>query len=339
MTLNQQATSEKDLSSGANPKKVVRLFTGLAGSPMASVQNPTAIVPSATAATSAPEPQAKKRGRPSMNGQPMSATERKQRQREEVKRKEEIAKLEATQRREAAADANDRPIGMYMQGAGHGEGKLETGNYSFKKLDLIVAANDRAVTGQRVRPKGFSPNDLKSDKLRANAQAPAFAGRSFQVRLSKSDDELERDEVFRDMSYGGRCVVCGAENIHEVHVREVVEAETKKCLDTQERRSLLKQLGVSPDIFPPEPKPGDHVIHFDRLIRAERDRHKAVVKAAEDEEKKRRDQKAIGDAKQRPAVLAQACEWQALAEKRNRDFKNKKAREARAAKKLNAVTK
>jgi len=266
----------------------------------------------------------------------MSAAERKQRQREEAPRKEEINQLEAEQAREASMDQNGVPIPMFVRGAPASAGKIIVDT---KKCADIQAASAQKelIGGKRVKPQGTSPDTNGTGLPNKAAQTATFSGKSFRVRLGSSDDEAERNAVFEDMICAGRCVVCNVE-CRMAHVQDAVESETTHYENAQEIRSLLEQSGASPNILGPEPQLGPHIIYFNRLFRAERRRHNAVIRAAEAAQAKIRDERDVATAKQRPLNIEEAQKWGEIARQRARDIKNKKARKARGNNKAKTIS-
>ena len=318
------------MSPGANPRKVVRLFQGLVGLPPEPESEKPA--PGPVLVTPAPK---KNRGRPPLNGHAMSAAERKQRQREEAPRKEEINQLEAEQAREASMDQNGVPIPMFVRGAPAGAGKIIVDTK--KCADIQAAsAHKELIGGKRVKPQGTSP-DTGTGLPNKAAQTATFSGKSFRVRLGSSDDEAERNAVFEDMICASRCVVCNVE-CRIAHVQDAVESETTHYENAQEIRSLLEQSGASPNILGPEPQLGPHIIYFNRLFRAERRRHNAVIRAAEAAQARARDERDVATAKQRPANIEEAQKWDEIARQRARHTKNKNARKARRDKKAKTIS-
>ena len=320
------------MTPGANPRKVIRLFQGLVGFP------PEPEIDHPTAPSHGPVlvPSPKKRGRPSINGQAMSAAERKQKQREEAPRKEAINQLEAEQSREASMDRNSVPIPMFVHGAPAGAGKIIVDTK--KCADIQAArAHKELIGGKRVKPQGTSPDTNGTGLSNKAAQTAVFSGKSFRVRLGSSDDEAERNAVFEDMISAGRCVVCNVE-CRVAHVQDAVESEATHYENAQEIRSLLEQNGASPTILGPEPQVGSHVVHFNRLFRAERRRHNAVITAANAAQAKARDERDVAAAKQRPINIEEAQKWDEIARQRARDIKNKKARKARGSKKARTIS-
>jgi len=267
----------------------------------------------------------------------MSAAERKQKQREEAPRKAEIAELEAQQKREASMDANGIPIPMFVKDAPHGKGKITTGGP--QKMEQIQAAKDRLKLwgGKKVKPLGTSCKEGDADDIyrtKSDGEQQTFSNGRLRVRLGKTDDEQERARVFEDMLDNGCCVVCNVEcRGGPDHGRSFVESETTLYVKAQEHRSLLEQINADPSIIGLEPKIGPHAVLFNRLFRTERRRHNAVMKTANETGTKARDQRDIDAAKNRSTALAEVRKLDEDAQKRKRDEKNKKAREARATKK------
>jgi len=335
---------------GANPRKTIRAFTGLVGRPPEPHPEPdTTTHPPGPVLVPPPK---RKRGRPPIGDKAMTPAECMRRSRSQADRKSKINELEAEQKREASMDKNNKGIGMYMPDAPTGVGALVTGGYNGKKLTDVVAARERveAIGGRKAKPLGASckEGDLDdslelaggSSRDACGLKGQVFSEGRFDVRLGKSDDEQERQEVFKMMIEAGRCEVCQAPCLSALntHVQDAVEAETAHYEKAQEYRSNLEQIGADPRIIGPEPKPGDHVICFDRILRWLRKQSKVTAKSMEVSQKANRDLCDYADALAYAEGVKQKPYWNGLREKRDRDFKNKKARERRAAKKAKSIS-
>jgi len=100
-----------------------------------------------------------------------------------------------------------------LSGAPAGKGLAVTGGFDSEKLDLVIAAGDRAASGH-VKPQGTGlagyekKKDLKSGERENGAR--------FHVKLNDRDDTILMEGViaaycFRieTFSYHSRCTKCG----------------------------------------------------------------------------------------------------------------------------------
>lgn len=142
-------------------KPAQRLFPGLVGRPDPAPTTPTLTTP--------------KRGRPCLAGAPMTAAERKRRQRAIATEKKTaaIAEAEAQARATAIQDAiaktvleqkidqetGGRGAGMIMPQAPHGRGRIRTGGFGLAELGDADARDQRQTNGgKRWAPEGPAPD-------------------------------------------------------------------------------------------------------------------------------------------------------------------------------------
>jgi hypothetical protein len=161
-------------------KKTIRLFQGIAGSPLSVI----------TDATSIPV-QKPKRGRPRRHADNAD-------RQASYRNRKMMAKLRHVMKGDENADSR----GKYMTEAPHGKGLLITGGYDLQKIEQVNAARELAEdekrNGRRVQRAGYGP-DSTEHTLPEEKDSTFQFKRKFRIPKNWNLDDRGKEELIRDM--------------------------------------------------------------------------------------------------------------------------------------------